>query len=582
MPLRSTWRPNKDEVVAQNGLVTAMLPQAAEAGLEMLKRGGNAVDAAVGVAFCNIVLEPYMASIAGIGFMLVHLAAQGKTVAIDFSTRAPRAARPDMYRVLGPAPAGGTLAFTVENDENITGARSVTIPATAAGLCYVHRLYGKLPLQQVMELAIQLAAEGFEANWHLTLYMANHLDEVQRNPVLASMWTLGGQPPRSSPKPGQRIVQRDLGEMLRCIARQGADALHKGEVAAAIEEAVRKGGGVLTRQDLEEYQPRVLEPLAVSYRGYTVLAVPTPHGAPTVMEALNILESFDLRSQGHNSAQYLHLLVEAARHAFADRYRFLGDWEHAPVPLRGLLDKGYARAIAGQVDAARAVVGKDLDREPWAYYLDRALHDPWKYDPSLRPGTSSGVAASTTEEGTTHINVVDREGNVVSCTHTGSGFRAHVIPSGTGVYLVAGMGWFVPMPGYANSIAPWKRPLMNMAPLLVLKEGKPVLAVGAPGARRIIHRITQVVLNVLEFGMGIQDAVAAPTVDASGREVLVDTRLPDEVAGRLKAMGHLVRLVEDEPGSTDAFSRPSGILLDHQRGLLHGGVDVFRPATALG
>ncbi len=581
MVLRSRWRPNKEEVVANEGLVTAMHPPSAEAGLKMLKRGGNAIDAGIAIGFCNIVVEPYMASLAGLGFMLIHLAEEDRTIAIDFNARSPRMASPELYKVIGPAPAGANTIFEVEGNETNIGGKSITVPATCAGFCLAHELYGELPREEVMGPAISLASEGFEANWHLTLWLANNMEMIRGIPQIAEMWLPGGLPPKSFPPPGDRIVQRDLGKLLKRIAGEGPDAMYRGEIADAIVEEVRKGGGVLSKEDLEAFEPVVSEPLAVSYRDNTIMAVPTPSGGPTVLETFNVLESFDMASLGHNSAEYLHLFIECARHAFADRFRYLGDWEAAPVPLKGLLSKEYAHGIAKEVDTERAMLETELDEEPWVYYLRREAHDPWRFDPGPRPAASLGLGWASGEEDTTHINVVDKERNVFSCTHTGS-FRPGVIPSGSGVYMVGGMNWFIARPGYANSVAGWKRPLVNMVPLLVLKDGVPVLSVGSPGARKIMNRNTQVVLNVLEFGMGIQDAIAAPTVDASRRETLVDSRIPPEVTEKLRAMGHRVSVVEEEPGMTGNFARPSGIFLNHETGLLHGGVDVFRPAIALG
>ncbi|MCW3992320.1 MAG: gamma-glutamyltransferase [Candidatus Bathyarchaeota archaeon] len=576
MVLRSRWLINKKEVVAKNGVVTTAISEAAEAGLKMLKRGGNAIDAGVAAGFCNTVLEPYMAALGGLGFMLIYLAEEDKTVAIDFNARAPQKATPDMYKVIGPAAAGGTRIFEVENSENSMSAKAISVPTTCAGFCLAHELYGKLPREDVIAPAIHLAAEGFEASWDAALYLARIMSEVRRNPAIDDIWYPGGYPLVS----GMRVVQPDFGRLLKRIAREGPDAVYRGEVAAAIEREVQKEGGILTREDLERYEPTVSEPLTVSYRDYTIAAVPTPSGGITALETFNILENFDLEPMGHNTAEYIHTFVECTRHAFADRFRFLGDWEHANVPLEGFLSKGYAKECSDLVDPEKAAMEPELSQEPWIHYLDRAIHDPWRFDPQPRPKTLPGPATASSEEGTTHFNVVDKERNVVSCTHT-PGFRTGIVPPGTGFYLTPGMGWFIPKPGYANSVAGWKRPVLNMAPLMVLRDGVPVVSQGSPGARRIINRNTQVVLNVIEFGLGIQDAIDAPIVDASGRETLVDSRLPSDVVDELRGMKHRVKVVEEGPGVWH-FARPSGIVIDHEEGLLHGGVDIFRPAVAMG
>ncbi len=328
--LRSHWQSNKAEVVAENGVVTAMQPQAAEAGLAILKQGGKAVDAAVATGFCNIVLEPYMAVIGGMGYMLIHLAETGCTIGVDFNGRAPRRAHAEMYDVLGPAPPGGINVFRTRDDANVSGALSITVPATCAGFCTAHEQYGRLPLEQVLESAIGLAADGFETNWHTTLYVANRMEALQSDPYLAEMWLPNGRPPRSYPKPAERIVQHDLGELLRRIARHGAAAMYAGEVADAIDAWMRTHDGVLTKQDLADYQPMVGAPLTQDFHGQTLACVATPSGAVTNLETFQILNHLAIDDLQHNSTTYLHLVIEAARHAFADRFRYLGDWEHAP------------------------------------------------------------------------------------------------------------------------------------------------------------------------------------------------------------------------------------------------------------
>jgi len=589
---RSAWKPGKQEVVARNGLVTAMQPAAAEVGLEILKKGGNAVDAAVAMVFSNVVLEPYMANIGGMGYMLIHLAKEGKTVAIDFTCRAPRNAHPDMYSVFGPdlyhqlgkGPERGgfdSLFFAVENEANNKGPLSVTVPTVCAGICEAHKRYGTLPLKALIEPAIHMASEGFEAGWDLTLYAANLFNAFSEDPYLASMWLPNGRPPRSYPKPGEKIVQRDLGELLKRIANHGADAMYKGEIAEAIDEYMRKNGGILTRQDMKDYHPDIFEPLSVPFKGQIVKAVPSPGGAITVMQSLRILDNFDLKSMSHNATDYLNLLIQATRHTFADRHRYIADWEHTPVPLKGILSGEYAKELARQVDLKNAGIGVDLEEEPWIYYMKQEIHDPWKFDASRAPKTHFPPALDTYQGDTSHLNVVDKERNIVSCTHTGP-FISNANPPGTGVYLTGGMSLFIAKPGYANSIAGWKRPINSMAPLIIFQNDKPVLSVGAPGGRRIMSRILQIVSNIMVFGMGPQDAIIQPTIDAITKNTVIDSRIPEVVVKNLEKLGHRVKLVQEEPGMLGNFSRPSAIYIDPESGLLRAGVDAFRPAMALG
>lgn len=562
----------KDEVTAENGMVTASTPQSAEAGLKILKAGGNAFDAGVAIGFCNTVLEPYLAGLGGLGFMVAFSAEEGKVVSIDFNTRAPRAASPEMFKVVGEAAAGGTKIFNVEKNANSVGGKALTIPATCAGFLKAHELYGSLHLKEVVEPAQKLAAEGFILGWDQALVLGTLAWESQRCPAIDDVWHPGGFPaaPRTS------IVQPDLARLLSRIAKEGRDAVYSGEVAKAVEKAVAAAGGVMTSEDLASYEPSVGQPLKISYHEHEVATTSTPSGGVTILEIMKILEGYDLTSMGHNSEEYMHILVETSRHAFADRYSLLGDWEHTDVPLTGLLTNSYASNIRGLITEVTSFPATET--EPWISNLGSPIHDPWHHEGRKRLHRKSASSQHPTLGETSHFNVVDAEGNALACTHT-PGFQAGVVPQGTGLYLTAAMGWFVPMPGYPNSVAPWKRPMMNMGPLLVLKDGFPIMVEGAPGGRRIIERNLQVVLNMIEFGMGPQDATSAPTFDASGLDTLVDSRISSEPMEGLKRRGHNIKVVEEEPGLS-YFARPSAILVGEDK--LRGGVELYQRSTALG
>jgi gamma-glutamyltranspeptidase/glutathione hydrolase len=562
----------KDEVTTEFGMVTASTPPSAEVGLAILKSGGNAFDAGVAMGFCNTVLEPYLAGLGGLGFMVAFSAAEGKAISIDFNTRAPRAARPDMFKVIGDAVAGGTKIFEVEENANSVGGLSLTIPATCAGFLKAHELFGVLPLADVVEPARKLAEEGFILGWDQMIVLATLARESQRCPAIDGVWLPGGFPAA----PGTRIIQRDLAHLLGKIAAEGRDALYSGEVAEKVEEAVQSAGGIITAEDVESYEPVIGQPISIGYRGLEFATTSTPSGGVTILEALKILEGYDLRAMGHNSGEYLHTLIEASRHAFADRYGMLGDWEHTDVPLKGILSDAYAREICDLIGDKAGF--HTSGSEPWVGYLGKPIHNPWVHEGRHKP-IGAGAASSSPRLGeTSHFNAVDSEGNAVACTHT-PGFQAGVVPEGTGLYLTAAMGWFIPAPGYPNSVAPWKRPLMNMGPLLVLKDGEPLFVEGAPGSRRIIERNLQVALNMVEFGMGPQDAIAQPTVDASGLDTLVDGRISHETITDLIKRGHRVKVVEEGPGLSP-FARPSAILIEEER--LRGGVDLYRRSLALG
>ena len=577
MNTRSVWRPDKDEVVVEHGAVATAHPIAAQVGVDVLKSGGNAVDAAVATGFCLNVIEPWNSSIAGHGQMIVHMTAERRTIAVDYGHRAPKAATADMFRVIGQTVEGNGI-YEVEDRANAVGHRSVGVPGITAGMCRAHELFGVLPLEQLLEPAVHYAREGFEADSTACLMIARSMPNLVRYGEAARIFLTDGYPP----PPGAKIVQRDLADTLERIGREGRDALYRGEIAAAIDEEMRRNGGVLSANDLADYEAQVLEPVSASYRGYEVLGSPVPAGTITSLQTLTILESFDLHRLAHASPEHLHLYTEAARHAFADRYSFVGDPDFEPAPLDGILSPEYAWEIALSIDREAAKLEEERELQPWVAYADSPLHDPWRYDPQPRPERAAHASPPSEGDCTTHLSVIDRDRNMVACTQTAvGGFGSGVVVPGTGVLLTNGMVVFNPMPGAANSIAGYKRGMNNMAPVLLLRDGKPFLAVGAPGGRRIMCRIAHVISNVIDFGMSIQEAITAPSVDAAERETFVDHRIDPQTVEALARMGHNVEVVP-EPFTGGGFSRPRGVMTDPVTGLLHAGVQPTGTDEALG
>jgi gamma-glutamyltranspeptidase/glutathione hydrolase len=493
-------------------------------------------------------------------------------VSIDFNTRAPRAAHPEMFKVLGGSAAGGTKVFEVEGNANSVGGKALTIPATCAGFLKAHELYGALPRGEVIEPAWRLAAEGFTLAWDQSIVLATLTRESQRCQAIDDIWLPGGFPAA----PGTRIIQPDLARLLKRIAEEGREAVYSGMVAKKVGEATLVSGGVMTAEDLARYDPIVGQPLKIGYHEIEIATTSTPSGGVTILEILKILEGFNLGVMRHNSGEYLHTIVEASRHAFADRYSLLGDWEHTDVPLSGLLSESYTKHIRELISDKTSFTS--TSSEPWINYLNAPIHDPWIHEGRKKPEHVMALQRDSTAGETSHFNAVDSDGNAVACTHT-PGFQAGVVPDGTGLYLTAAMGWFIPAPGYPNSVAPWKRPLMNMGPLILLRDGAPIIVEGAPGSRRIIERNLQVILNMVEFDMGPQEAISSPTVDASGLDTLVDDRIKQDAINGLTMRGHRVKVVEEGPGLS-YFARPSSILIEDAG--LRGGVDIFRRSMALG
>ena len=574
---RSIWRPDKDEVVVEHGAVATAHPIAAQVGVDILKVGGNAVDAAVATGFCLTVIEPWSSCIAGHGQMIVHMAAEGRSIAIDYGHRAPRTASAGMFRIIGQTVVGNGI-YEVEDRANAVGHRSVGVPGVTAGMCRAHELFGSLPLEQLLEPAVHYARQGFEADLATCLMVARCIPTLVRHGEAARVFLPDGYP---SP-PGARVVQRDLADTLERIGRVGKDALHRGETAAAIDEEMRRNGGVLSAQDLADYEAQVLDPVRTSYRGYELLGSPAPAGTITQLQTLNILETFDLSPLGHGSPEHLHLFIEAARHAFADRYSFVGDPDFVPAPLDGILSREYAREVARSIDREAARLEDERELQPWIAYADSPLHDPWRYDSQPRPERAAPASPPSEGDCTTHLSVIDRDRNMVACTQTAvGGFGSGVVVPGTGVLLPNSMIVFNPMPGSANSIAGFKRAMNNMGPVLILRDGEPFLTVGAPGGRRIMCRIAQIISNVVDFGMSMQEAITAPSVDAAERETFVDHRIDPRTVEALARMGHNVEVVP-EPSSGGGFSRPRGVMIDPGTGLLHAGVQPIGPDEARG
>ena len=577
MNTRSTWRPDKDEVVVEHGAVATAHPIAAQVGIDILKSGGNAVDAAIATGFCLNVVEPASSSIAGHGQMIVHIAAERRNIAIDYGHRAPRAAKADTFRVIGQAVKGNGI-YEVEDQANAIGHRSAGVPGVTAGMCRAHELFGSLPLEQLLEPAVQYARQGFEADPTTCLQIARNMSNLVKYGEAAHIFLPDGYPP----PPGTKVVQHDLADTLERIGKEGKDALHKGEVATAIDEEMRRNGGLLTAQDLADYDAEVRHPVNTLYRGYELLSCPATAGTITTLQTLNILESFDLRSLGHGSSEHLHLFIESARHAFADRYSFVGDPEFVPVPFDGILSKDYARDISNSIDPDTAKLENERDLQPWVAYANNPLHNPWSYDPGPRPEQTLAASPPSDGDCTTHFSVIDRDRNMVACTQTAvGGFGSSVIVPGTGVLLSNGMVVFNPKPDTANSIAGFKRGLNNMSPVVALRNGKPFLTVGAPGGRRIICRIAQVLSNIIDFGMTMQEAITSPSVDAAERETFIDHRIDPQTVETLAKTGHNVEVVP-EPSTGGGFSRPRGVMIDPETNLLHAGVHPFGPDEARG
>jgi len=466
-----------EPVAAKHGMVVSAEPLASEAGLQILKAGGNAVDAAVAVGFTLAVTHPVAGNIGGGGFMLIRLA-DGRSVFVDYREEAPAAASRTMY--LG---AAGEL----KPEASIVGALAAGVPGTVAGLALAEQQYGKLGLARVILPAIVLAEEGFVASYPLSESLRADKDLLDQFEASRRVFLRNGQ----LYEPGQIFKQPELANTLRQIAKEGPKAFYRGAIAAAIVATVQKYHGLITAADLEHYEVKLRLPLVGHFRGFTVLSAPPPSsGGVALVEMLNVLEPLDLGTP--NSYQSIHLVVEAMRRAYADRAAYLGDSDFVSVPVAGLTSSDYAAKLRHEILQAKA--GGPV---------------------------GAGKPAGTERAETTHFSVVDEEGNAVSNTYTlNGGYGSGVTVEGAGFLLNNEMDDFAAKPGApnmfglvqgeANVIAPHKRPLSSMTPTIVLEDNKLRLVLGSSGGGTIINTVLQVLLNVLVYNMDVREAVTSP------------------------------------------------------------------------
>ncbi len=574
MTTRSEWIVEKTEVVSDDGIVCAHHLAAAEAGADILARGGNAVDAAVAAGFAVGVAEPYMSGVGGICQLLYRDGATGETVVFDGTSVLPRKIRPELFPLAFPPSTAGMYAWpAVEGDRNNTGWLSPAVPGTPACLLEALRRKGRLARQIVLQPAIRLAAEGVEVNWDTSLNILTSAERISAFPATRDVFfRASGQPlvPDSFSSRADRLLQPDLARTLERLAESGPAAFYQGEVAQQFAAQMAENGGLIDEDDLAAYRVRVFaDGVHRTFRGTDVMVAPETGGGLTILQALKLLDGMDLRSLGFGTAPMLHRMIEAQRRAFLDRFQHLGDPTQSAVPYDGLLSDGYAALRRSEIDPQRASPTAEPGN-PWAFQNGTA-----------RPVERELVVPADVGH-TTHISVVDRDRNLVSLTSTlGNVFGCGVVVPGTGILLNSGATWFDPRPGTPNSIAPGRRILWAGSPAILSRAGKPFAAVGAPGGRKVISGVLQTIVNLVEFGMGMQDAVAAPRIHCEGKSVLIDDRFGASVLGELRDLGHTLT-AERETFATSLFGRPNGVLVDPATGRLRGGVNVYKPYYAVG
>ena len=535
-----------EEISAQSGMVVAQHVTAAQIGVEVLKRGGNAVDSAVSTAFATGVLLPIWNGIGGGGLMTVHFDG-GDGGTIDFGMQAPGLAHAEMYDledeqdVQGPSRRFSWMK--VKNNANTEGYTSIAIPGTVAGLSTALEKWGTIDLDQAIAPAVKLARDGFPLPRTVALSLSERHALLSRFSTTAEVYLDRGSPL----SPGSHFVQSEYAQTLERLGRLGASEFYGGETGARIAEDVEQNGGYLRLSDFEQYRPIVQEQaLSATYRGLGISAVKGPCAGPTVLEILNILQQFDIAAMGYGTVDSLHTIIEAVKLSAVDRFSFMGDPAVYGFPIDVLAQPEYAVNRAMNIDSSMATVF--------------SAGDPWSFTEDEKPRYFPVPAGASPDSGTTSLSVADKDGNMVALTQTNLGFSGVVNP-GVGVMMNNGMGWSAPMPGTANSVAPFARALNNMTPMILHKKGQAVMAIGGSGGRRIWPAVAQVIINRIDFEMGLQEAIEKPRIHVESDDPVVDRRFGDNLLNQLKLKGHNPEFPPKE-FILWPFSEPNGIVLD--------------------
>ncbi len=515
-------------VAASGNMVVGPERLASEAGLIMLNQGGNAIDAAVATGFALAVTLPRAGNIGGGGFMLVHLAAENRNVFIDYREMAPAAATRDMFLT----PEG-------EVDKRLAyfSHKASGVPGTVAGLIHALEQYGTLPLETVIQPAIDLAANGFTMDITLHQNLSARAERLAQDPETKRIFLREGG---EAPAIGSLFKQPDLAGTLQRIADKGLEGFYAGKTAELIASDMAANDGLITQEDLASYVAVERTPVTGQFRGYDIVSAPPPSsGGIHVIQMLNILEPYPLETWGHNSAQYLHHVIEAMKLAYADRSEHLGDPDRMDAPIDFLLAKDYATTRRGIINSAQATASAKI---------------------------AAGVMPAPESPDTTHYSVADSAGNVVSNTYTlNFSFGSHITIPGTGILMNNEMDDFAARPGFPNayglvqgeknSVAPGRRPLSSMTPTLIFRDGEPWLATGSPGGSLIITAVMQTVLNAMTFDMNIAEAAAAPRIHHQWMpdRVLIEPGISRDTLDILEGMGHNIETTRRTLGRTNSI-----------------------------
>jgi gamma-glutamyltranspeptidase / glutathione hydrolase len=520
------------------GMVVSNHPLASAAGAEMLAAGGNAIDAAIATLFTLTVVEPMMVGIIGGGMAHIRLA-DGSHRFIDGQSTVPLAVRPDTYR---SRPGSAHDVFDTVDDENLNGAKAVAVPGSLKAWCETLRRFGTMSLADVMQPAIKHASRGFAATPYLHECITDGAAEMLRDRPISAIYLPDGRPLDA----GERVVQAEYAETLRYISQHGEAALYSGPLGDILVDYMRAHGGFIARQDLNSYKTVERAPIRAEYRGWEILGPPPPAASGVhITQMLNILEGYDIAARGFGTAETIHLLAEVLKIAFADRAAASGDPDFVGVPVQRLTSKEYARERRRAIDEHRA--------QKWG----------------------AGVAQLESAH-TTHMTAADAMGNVVATTQTINNlFGAKILIPGLGAVPNNYMNLYDPRPGHALSLAPGKRVTTSMSPMMALRGGKLAYALGLPGGKRIFPSALQALINLIDHGMSLQEAVEAPRVWTEGNALEVEFAVPEAVRAKLASWGHQVAAVPTVAGGMNAIQF-------HEDGTLTGAACWRADGTPIG
>ena len=524
------------DATGKNAVVSTARYEASKIGLDILKKGGNAIDAAVGVGFALGVCEPQSSGMGGGGFMIIRFAKTGETKFIDFREIAAKGVTPDIW--------DKDSKGEVISDDKEFGGKSIGVPGSVKGFLYALDKYGKLDRKTVIQPSVDLANNGYRVSAIMNMDMTNQLENIKKYPATAKIYLKNGKPYEV----GDILKNPDLAKSMEKVIAGGEKAFYEGEMAEAIVKATVAAKGKMTLEDLKNYKIKVVDPVKGNYRGYEIYtAAPPSSGGAHIIQILNILENYDMKNIPAGSTRYYHLLSESMKMAFADRAKFMGDTDFVKIPLNGVISKDYAKTLQAQIDENKSKEYKE--------------GDPWKYESNE----------------TTHYSIIDKEGNIVAVTFTVNGvFASGVVADGTGILLNNEMDDFDTGWNKANSIQEGKKPLSSMSPTIILKDGKPVASIGGLGAQKIITGITQVIVQMIDYNKDIQDAINFPRIHDAYGEIKYEDRIDKNVINDLQKMGHKV------VSGGEWFEYPCIQGVTIKDGVLRGGADPRRDGKALG